>query len=115
MLGGDVERGCLKGLLGYSMCPLHWKPSYLESISGSLHVPIEGRVTIEEKHNQKHVENAARAYLERIRNRMQKPIEGLLAKRLRALNKGGGYSHRAQQTSIFMLETFIYTLNNAKA
>ena len=52
-------------------------PSYLEPISGSLHVPIEGRVTIEEKHNQKHVENAARAYLERIRNRMQKPIEGL--------------------------------------
>jgi hypothetical protein len=27
--------------------------------------------------------------LDRIRNRMQKPIEGLLAQRLRALNKGG--------------------------
>jgi hypothetical protein len=56
-----------------------------------------------------------RSYLEPNSGSMQKPIEGLLAKRLRALNKGGGYSHRAQQTSIFMLETFIYTLNNAKA
>ena len=53
-----------------------------------MHVPIEGvyfaiaekiedRVAIGEKHNQNHIENAARTYLERIRNTMQKPIEGL--------------------------------------
>jgi hypothetical protein len=52
-----------------------------------MHVPIEGvyratektedRVAIEEKHSQNHAENTARTYLERIRNGMQKPIEGL--------------------------------------
>ena len=40
---------------------------------------IEDRVAIGEKINQNHVENAARTYLERIRNRMQNPIEGLLS------------------------------------
>jgi hypothetical protein len=63
-----------------------------------MHVPIEGvyratektedRVTIEEKHNQTHAENTARTYLERIRNRMQKPIEGLPTQSFTALNKG---------------------------
>ncbi len=48
----------------------------MEPISGSMHVPIEGRVAIGGKCNQNHVENAARVHLERIRNTMQKPIEG---------------------------------------
>jgi hypothetical protein len=39
-----------------------------------MHVPIEGRVAIGAKHNQNNVETSL--YLERIRNRMQKPIEG---------------------------------------
>ena len=74
--------------------------SYLEPNSGSLHVPIEEahrasekieeRGAIGEKHNQNHVEKAARTYLEPIRNRMQKPIECLLAQLQNALNKEGG-------------------------
>ena len=59
--------------------------------------------------------NGKRSYLEPISGSMQKPIEGLLTQSFSALSKGGGLSHRAQQTSIFMLETFIYTNNNAKA
>ncbi len=58
----------------------------MEPISGCMHVPIEGRskiivaeeiedsVAIGEKTVQSHVEK--RVYLERIRNSMQKPIEG---------------------------------------
>jgi hypothetical protein len=73
-----------------------------------LHVPIEGDypatekieegVAVGEKTAQNHVENAERTYLERIRNGMQKPIEGLFSLYVAALNKGGGYSHRGQQT-----------------
>ena len=61
---------------------------YLAPISGSMHVSIEGvygttekiedRSRIGETTLQNHVENAVRTYLDRIRNRMQKPIEGLL-------------------------------------
>jgi hypothetical protein len=78
VMGGEKQRDISTYLPGYSeTAQCIGKPSYLEPISGSLHVPIEGRVTIGEKHNQKHVENAARFYLDRIRNGMQKPIEGL--------------------------------------
>jgi membrane-bound lytic murein transglycosylase MltF len=108
-MGGEIQRGSLTHDTGYSTkAQCTGKQSYLEPNSGSLHVPIEGvyritektedRVTIEEKHNQNHAENAARTYLERIRNRMQKPIEGLFSLYVAALNKGGGYSHRGQQT-----------------
>jgi hypothetical protein len=51
---------------------------------------IEERVAIGEKTAQNHVENAARTYLERIRNTMQKPIEGLPRHlTLATLRKGG--------------------------
>jgi hypothetical protein len=98
-MGGEKQRGSLNGKSGYSVkAHCIGKQSYLEPISGSLHVPIEGvyratektedRVTIGEKRNQNHVENTARTYLERIRNRMQKPIEGLPTQPFTALNKG---------------------------
>jgi len=61
----------------------------LEPNSGSMHVPIEGVYRVTEKiedrsridffRSQWHVEKATRAYLERIRNRMQKPIEGSIS------------------------------------
>ena len=79
------------------------KSSYLEPNSGLFHVPIEevyritekteGRVAIGEKTAQNHVENTARTYLERIRNGMQKPIEGLSSRSFGALNKGAIVSH----------------------
>ena len=79
----------------------------MEPNSGSMHVPIEGvysatekiedRVANGEKHNQKHVEKPARAYLEPIRNRMQKPIEGLSSRSFSALNKGGDRHTRATE------------------
>jgi len=51
-----------------------------KTIEGVYHIAknIEDRSRIGEKHNQNHVENVERTYLERIRNRMQKPIEGLI-------------------------------------
>ena len=90
-MGGEIQRGRLNHVAGYSeKAQCIGKRSYLEPISGSLHVLIEGvyrtpektedRVAIGEKTAQNHVENAAlRIYLERIRNRMQKPIGGLIA------------------------------------
>ena len=54
----------------------------------AMHRTIEGRSRIGVFFGQWHVENAARIYLERIRNSMQKPIEGLLTQRFAALNKG---------------------------
>ena len=75
--------------------------SYLEPISGSMQKTIEGRVAIGEKHNQNHVGKAARTYLERIRNRMHEPIEGLLAQRRGALNKGGGLVTEHNSTDYF--------------
>ena len=85
-MGGENQRGSLNDTSGYSKkAQCTGVPSYLDPISGSLHVPIEGvypkkiedRVAIGEKTAQNHVENTARTYLERIRNTMQKPIEGL--------------------------------------
>jgi len=77
--GGELRRGCLRYFMGYSAtAQCIGKPSYLEPNSGSLHVPIEGRVAIGEKTAQNHDENAERIYLEPIRNRMHEPIEGLL-------------------------------------
>src|SRR4030067_3603886 len=103
-MGGENQRGSSCQFSGYyskAQC-IGKPPSYLEPISGSMHVPIEGvyritekiedRVAIGEKTTQNHVENTARTYLERIRNRMQKPIEGLLVRCRGALNKGGGVS-----------------------
>ena len=105
-MGGEIQRGSLTHDTGYSAkAQCIGKPSYLEPNSGSMHVPIEGvyrttekiedRVAIGEKTAQNHVENAARTYLERIRNRMQKPIEGLSSRSFGALNKGGGSTFRA--------------------
>ena len=84
---GEIQRGGLTRNTGYSATAhCTGTRSYLEPISQSLHVPIEGvyrvaekredRSAIGGKHNQNYVENAARTYLERIRNGMQKPIEG---------------------------------------
>ena len=98
-MGGESQRSSLTYDTGYSETPqFTGTPSYLEPISGSLHVPIEvvyratekteDRVAIGEKRNQNHAENTARTYLERIRNSMQKPIEGLHAQSFTALNKG---------------------------
>jgi hypothetical protein len=105
-MGGEIQRGSLTHDTGYSTkAQCIGKQSYLEPNSGSLHVPIEGvyritektedRVAIGEKTAQNHVENTARTYLERIRNSMQIPIEGLSSRSFSALNKGGGSTFRA--------------------
>jgi hypothetical protein len=64
-------------------------PSYLESNSGSLHVPIEGVYRVTEKIEgrsaigvktvQKYVENRRRTYLEPNSSSLQKPVRGLSA------------------------------------
>jgi len=99
-MGGGIQRGSLIHDTGYSTkAHCIGKPSYLEPNSGSLHGTIEGvypaaaekiedKVAIGGKHNQKHVENEA--YLEPIRNRMQKPIEGLLVHSFTRLIKRRG-------------------------
>ena len=87
--GGESQRSRLISFRANSAkAKCTGKPAYLEPISGSMHVPIEGvyrtaekieeRVAIEEKSNRNHVESQkqTRTYLERIRNSMQKPIEG---------------------------------------
>ena len=87
-MGGENHRSSLNLIRAISAkAHCTGNPSYLEPISGSLHVPIEGvypaaekiedRSRIGEKQRQNHAENAARTYLERIRNRMHVPIEGL--------------------------------------
>ena len=88
MMGGENRRSILTLDRDYSEKAQYIgkSPSYLEPISGSLHVPIEGvysaaektegRVAIGEETVQNHVENAARAYLEPNRNTMHEPIEG---------------------------------------
>ena len=96
-MGGELQRSRLNEASGYSRkAHCIGKPSYLESNSGSLHVSIEGvysaaekiedRGAIGEETTQKNAEK--RTYLERIRNTMQKPVEGLLAQFL-SLYKGG--------------------------
>ena len=70
-VGGENQRGSLNGNSGYSakaQCTGN-TPSYLEPIRDSLQIPIEGllrklknvggEVTIDEKTNQKHVENSS--------------------------------------------------------
>ena len=86
-MGGEIQRRRLNGATGYSRkAHCTGKPSYLEPNSGSLHVPIEGvysyrlekiedRGAIGEETAQKNAEK--RTCLERIRHRMQKPVEGL--------------------------------------
>ena len=74
----------------------------MEPNSGSMHVPIEGstrtakkiedRSRIGGKRNQNHFEKEVRTYLERIRNRMQKPIEGRSRLKSSALYREGGMS-----------------------
>jgi hypothetical protein len=107
-MGGENQQDSLNRFSGYSKSAhCIGMPSYLEPNSGSMHVPIEGvyratektedRVAIGEKHNQNHAENTAQTYLEPIRNRMQKPIEGLLVPIFGAINKGGGLSRRATE------------------
>ena len=89
MTGGENQQDSLNRFSGYSKSAhCIGMPSYLEPNSGSLHVPIEGvYLAIAEKiedrsrigifRSQWHVGKAARVYLERIRNRMHKPVEGL--------------------------------------
>ena len=87
MLGGENQRSSLIISSGYSNKAqfIGKPPSYLEPNSGSLQKPIEGvyaeniedRARIGVLRCQCHVEKSARVYLERIRNGMQKPIEGL--------------------------------------
>ena len=79
-MGGENQRGSFTLFSGYSATAqcIGKARSYLEPNSGSLHVPIEGRVAIGEKTARNHDENAERIYLEPIRNRMHEPIEGLL-------------------------------------
>jgi len=87
-MGGEKQRGSSCQFSGYytkAQCTGK-PPSYLEPNSQSMHRTIEGdypaaekiedRVTIGEKSNQNHVEKPRRTYLDRIRNSMQKPIEG---------------------------------------
>ena len=93
-MGGENQRRSLAHETGYSKkAQCTGKPSFLKPNSqslqktyrGGLYVStlplkkIEDRSAIGEKHNQNHVENQRQRqiYLERIRNRMQKPIEGL--------------------------------------
>jgi hypothetical protein len=92
MLGGEVQRGNSNIFSGYSETAQRiGKPSYLEPNSQSNAEKIGDRVAIGEKHNQNHVEKALRTYLDRIRNRMQKPVEGLSGKSTQTIctiNKG---------------------------
>ena len=77
-MGGENQRSSLIISSGYSnKAQCIGKPAYLEPISGFMHAPIEGAVAIGVFSCQWHVEKARRVYLDRIRNRMQKPIEGL--------------------------------------
>jgi hypothetical protein len=81
VLGGGEQRGCLNSSAGYSSkahCIGKW--SYLEPIRGSLLKSIGGGVAIGSFLFQWYVGNARRVYLERIRNRMHEPTEGLLAR-----------------------------------
>jgi len=86
MLGGENQQSSLNFSSGYSKsAQCIGKSRYLEPNSQSMQKTVEGvypkkiedRVAIGEKTAQNHVENTARTYLERIRNTMQKPIEGL--------------------------------------
>ena len=55
-MGGEKQKSSLTHEQGYSeKAQCIGKPSYLESNSGSLQKPIEGRVAIGEKRNQYHV------------------------------------------------------------
>ena len=110
MMGGEKQSSLAHDSGYYRKAQLIGKPSYLEPISGSLHVPIEGvystaerredRSRIGEKTAQNHVENQEqpRTYLERIRNRMHEPIEGLSSQVLQRLIKREGVSRREQQS-----------------
>ena len=97
--GGENQRNKTVSSSGYSAtAQCTGKPhSYLEPISQSLHrtigvvyrtgEKIEEGVAIGEKINQNHAENTAQTYLDRIRNRMHEPIEGLSRIKPQALNK----------------------------
>ena len=87
--GGKRQRSSVVSSSGFSESPLHWKSSYLEPISGSLQKSIEGVYRIGVFRCQWHVGNARRVYLERIRNRMQKPVEGLSSLHCLPLYKRG--------------------------
>ena len=78
IMGGEIQRENFTHDMGYSVkARCTGKSSYLEPISGSMHVPIEGgyrvsekieyRSRIGEKQRQNHVENAAQTYLKRVK------------------------------------------------
>jgi hypothetical protein len=68
---------------------------------------IEGRSRIGEKSGQNHVKNreAARTYLEPIRNGMQKPIEGLLANAGFSASNKGGVDRQEQSCKAYLQAT----------
>ena len=119
MLGGENQRSKLF-LIRANSAKAHCtgKPPYLEPISQSMHVPVEGvyciaekiedRSRIGEKHSQNHVEKQRRTYLERIRNRMQKPVEGLLRVfLLRLYKREGGLKPRVTVQSLLYEFAFL--------
>ena len=75
-----MQRGSGNRSAGYSSnAHCIGKRLHLESNSGCTLKSIGGGVAIGAFRRHWHVETAVRVYLERIRNRMQKPIEGLLS------------------------------------
>ena len=89
VLGGGSQQGSLSHDLCYSVnARCIGKPSYLEPNRGSMQKSIEGTTRIGVPCCQWHVAKASGIYLERIRNRMHEPIEGLLTLCFTALNKG---------------------------
>ena len=84
-----VQGGGLTRFSGYSeKAQCTGKPSYLKPNSQSMQKIVEGVYRIGVLRGQWHVGNAARVYLDRIRNSMHEPIEGLFAHCRGALNKG---------------------------
>jgi len=99
--GGECQRGKAVSSTGYSAtAQCTGKPSYLKPNSQSMQKSIERVYRIGDSHSQKHVKNAPRTYLERIRNTMQKPIEGLSQAGRRRFIKGRGLKPRAIERQI---------------
>jgi hypothetical protein len=87
VLGGENQQDVLNGFSGYSeTAQCTGKRSYLEPISQSLLKSIEGVYALVLFATNGMLKT--HVYLDRIRNTMQKPVEGLLAQCYGALNKG---------------------------
>ena len=96
VMGGENQQPSLNQSTGYSeTAKCAGKPSYLEPISGSLQKSIEGVYRIGVFRCQWHVGKATRIYLDRIRDSLQKPLEGLSYSMQPALYKGAIEKNRA--------------------